>query len=96
MSKSTTTHRAALKALDALLTITVDLESRLASLGESGVFDYDPDRGAAMHRLLKHADHVMGQAGRVLKDTAAVSPVDRYTAAKQAKQAAKDALKKQA
>ena len=60
MSKSTTTHRAALKALDALLTITVDLESRLASLGESGVFDYDPDRGAAMHRLLKHAGHVMG------------------------------------
>ena len=96
MSKSTTTHRAALKALSNLLAVTADLESRLASLGESGVFDYDPDRGAGMKRTLDHAAHVMGQAHRVLEDTAAVSPADRYTAAKQAKQAAKLALKKQA
>jgi len=93
MSKSTTTHRAAIKALSSLLVVTVDLEARLAALGEAGVFDYDPDRGANIHRLLKHAGHVMTQAERVIGDTAAVSPADRYTAAKQAKQEAKQALK---
>ena len=73
MSKSTTTHRAALKALATLL----------EAAKVHG--DFSPTMAYAMVR-----------AKQVLDDTAAVSPADRYTAAKQAKQAAKAALKKQA
>ena len=96
MRTSTTTHPAALKALRSLLAAVGPLESRLASLGEAGVFDYDHDRGAAIRLDLQRACHAMARAGQVLEDTAAVSAADRYTAAKQAKQAAKEALKKQA
>jgi len=90
MSKSTTTHRAAIKALASLVKVTADLEHRLASLAECIELDAEVDA------LLRDAGHAMARAERVLEDTAAVSPVDQYTAAKQAKQAAKQAIQKQA
>jgi hypothetical protein len=67
MSKSTTTHRAALKALASLVEVTASLEYRLASLAE--VIDLDD-----VDALIRDAGHAMARADRVLKDTAALSP----------------------
>lgn len=93
MSKSTTTHEAALKALANLLEVTLALELRIGTLGESGVFDYD-DGGEGMRDLCERAATVMGRAQKVLDDTKAVTPEAAYLAAKQAKARAKEALRR--
>jgi hypothetical protein len=67
MSKSTTTHRAALKALASLLEVTAGLEYRLASLAEC--IDLDD-----VDVLIRDAGHAMARAESVLKATAEEAP----------------------
>ena len=66
MSKSNTTHRAALEALSDLLSVTQDLEYRLASLAEC--VDGLEDDVAGM---LRDAGKAMTKASRVIAASAA-------------------------
>jgi hypothetical protein len=71
-----------------LLAVTADLEYRLSSLAEC-VDGLQDEVGGILH----DAGEAMARADKVIKDTAQASPADRYTAAKQAKDEARKALK---
>ena len=62
MSNTTTTHRAALKALASLVKVTAALEDRLASLAEC--IELEPE----VDDMLRDARHALARADRVLKD----------------------------
>jgi hypothetical protein len=66
-------HRQQADALTLLLDVAGDMDHRLGTLAESGVFDHDDDNGDAMCEMFVVAGFAMGQAHRAIKGKPALA-----------------------